>query len=116
MWAKGGKSKVIWSDQGLKTCLCSVSIRQIGTCTCSTLRLVTASVALPHVGAKLLLLLSAVLAVVTGKLAAQLYGGDSAVFFWLACIVTVLEGILLFGVEDRLSSFFRLSRKMNDDN
>jgi len=30
--------------------------------------------------------------------------------------VTVLEGILLFVVENRLSSFLGLSRKMNDDN
>ncbi len=71
---------------------------------------------LGDLGAKLLLLLSAVIAVVTGKLAAQIYGGDSAIFFWLACIVTVLEGILLFVVENRLSSFLGLSRKMNDDN
>ncbi len=60
---------------------------------------------LGDIGAKLLLL-SAVIAVVTGKLATQLYGGDNATFFSLACIVTVLEGILLFGGESYLFHFY----------
>ena len=54
---------------------------------------------LGDVGAKLLFLLSAVIAVLAGKLAAQLYGGDNPTFFWLACIVTIGVGILLFVVS-----------------
>ncbi|MBA2288578.1 MAG: hypothetical protein H0W02_24135 [Ktedonobacteraceae bacterium] len=54
---------------------------------------------LGEVGAKLLFLLSAVIAVLAGKLAAQLYGGDNATFFWLACIVTAGIGVLLFLVS-----------------
>jgi hypothetical protein len=61
---------------------------------------------LGDIGAKLLLLFSSVIAVVTGKLATQLYGGDNATFFSLACIAVVLEGILLFGGESYLSHFY----------
>lgn len=70
---------------------------------------------LGNVGTKLLFLLCAVVAVVVGKLAPQLYGQDSTVFFWLACILTFLEGILLFGVESQFS-FFEEMKMTNDSN
>ncbi len=58
-----------------------------------------------NIGAKLILLTSAVIAIVVGNVAAQAYREDSDTLFLIACIVTVLIGVVLFVVETWFPSF-----------